>query len=252
MLAALLASGLTEAYFAYQDNKSALTKIQLEKASSAAALIKQFIDGVHNQIVDVARAPSVHGNAALTERRLDYLRLLQREGSVSTVRYIDSDGREQLRISRYTLDHQGPGRDYSAAPLFVVARSKGTYYGRIYFLRGSRPHMTISVKEIAPGRGVVAAEVDLQFIESVIAQAQRIGKVRVRGGFDGTTHRPSQHQSGPRTDQPLEPAAGARCTHGLAEDPLECGGDRAGTGKLVLSAFQTVIHPAGACSSKSR
>lgn len=244
MLAALLASGLTEAYFGYQDNKSALTKIQLEKASSAAALIRQFVDGVHNQIVDVARAPSVHGNAALTERRLDYLRLLQREGSVSTVRYIDSGGREQLRISRYTLDHQGPGRDYSAAPLFVVARSKGTYYGRIYFLRGSRPHMTVAIKELAPGRGVVAAEVDLQFIESVIAQA-RVGK-QYAYAVDSTGRliaHPNINLVLGRTNLLNLPQVRAALTGSRRTLSSAAATGRGRDGKLVLSAFQTVNPP---------
>ena len=136
VVAALLASGLTEAYFSYQDSKRALSKIELGAASSAAALIEQFIDEVHNQLEDVARTPAAVGEAALAERRLDYLRLLERDGSVSTVRYVDGNGREQLRVSRYTLDHQGPGRDYCATPAFEVARSQGTFYGGIYFLRG--------------------------------------------------------------------------------------------------------------------
>ena len=89
VVAALLASGLTAAYFSYQDNRRALTRIQLEKASSAAALIEQFIEGLHNQIRDVARPPGAAGRAGLAERRVDYQRLLYREGSVSTVRYLD-------------------------------------------------------------------------------------------------------------------------------------------------------------------
>ena len=44
VVAALLASGLTEAYYSYQDNRRALNKIHLEKASSAASLIEQFIE----------------------------------------------------------------------------------------------------------------------------------------------------------------------------------------------------------------
>ena len=44
VVAALLTSGLTELYFSYQDNKKALSRIQSEKASSAAASIDEFLD----------------------------------------------------------------------------------------------------------------------------------------------------------------------------------------------------------------
>ena len=172
--AALLASGLTEAYFSYHDNKKALTRIQLEKASSAAASIEQFVRNVRLQIVTVARPPAGTASAGLEDRKLDYLRLLDREASVSQVSYLDSSGREQLRISRFDVNTQGRRADYSTRQEFVVARSKGAYFGPVYFLRGSRPHMTISVKESPPGRGVVAAKIDLQFVQSVIARA-RVG-----------------------------------------------------------------------------
>jgi signal transduction histidine kinase len=242
VLAALLSSGLTEAYFSFRDSKSALAKIQLEKASSAAALIGQFIDEMHNQIVDVARAPAVSGNAALTERRLDYLRLLEREGAVSTVRYVDANGRERLRISRYTLDHQGPGRDYSSAPAFIVARSKGTYYGRIYFLRGSRPHITISVKESPPGRGVAVAEVDLQFIEGIITRAN-VGQryVYVVDSAGRLIAHPNINLVLRRTDFSNLPQVQAALSGRTSSSEAATGRSR--DGRRVLSAFRAVNPP---------
>ena len=244
VVAALLVSGLTEAYFSYQDNKKGLTRIQLEKASSAAALIKQFIDEVHNQIHDVARPPAASGPAGLTARRLDYLRLLEREASVLTVRYLDSSGREQLSVSRYALDHQGPGRDYATAPAFVVARSQGTYYGRIYFLRGSRPHMTIAVAETPPSGGVVAAEVDLQFIESVITRA-RVGSTyayAVDSSGQLIAHPDINLVLGRAdfSDLPQVRAALSGSAKGLSS-AAATGRDR--HGREVLTAFQTVTPP---------
>ena len=242
--AALLASGLTGAYFSYRDNKNALTKIQLEKASSAAALIKQFIDGVQNQISDVARAPAASGNAGLTERRIDYLRLLEREGSVSSVGYLDAHGREMLRISRYELDRQGPGPDDSATPEFVVARSKGTYYGHIYFLRDSRPHMTISVKESPPGRGVVVAEVDLQFIEGVITQAQRGSRYAyVVDSAGQLVADPNINLVLARADFSRLPQVRAALSGSARNLSSRAATGRDRDGKAVLSAFQKVDPP---------
>jgi signal transduction histidine kinase len=174
VVAALLASGLTEAYFSYQDNRRSLTRIEREKASSTGALIEQYFGGLRRQIGDAARAPTGQGDAGLAERKLDFQRLLIREPAISTIRYLDASGREQLRVSRYALNRQGPGRDAGSTRVFLDARSRGTFYSRIYFLRGSRPHMTLSVRESPPGDGVVAAQIDLQFVEGVIRQA-RVG-----------------------------------------------------------------------------
>ena len=39
---ALVVSGLTQIYFSYQENKSALARIQYEKAAAAAIRVEQF------------------------------------------------------------------------------------------------------------------------------------------------------------------------------------------------------------------
>ncbi len=239
VVAALLASGLTEAYFSYQDNRRALNRIHLEKASSAAALIEQFVEGLHNQVDDVARSEG------LAERNTDFQRLLFRESSVSTVRYLDSSGREQLRISRYSVNHQGLGRDYAGSPEFMVARAKGTYYGRIYFLRDSRPHLTLSVRERPPGRGVVAAEIDLQFVEGVIRQA-RVGSA----GYAYAVDAQGELVAHPSIDLVLGRADFVRLPQvrsalsgsaSTATSAVETG--RNWRGRKVLSAFQTVDPP---------
>ena len=239
VVAALLASGLASAYFSYQDNKRALTRIQLEKASSAAALIEQFIGGLHRQVSDVARSEG------LGERRLDYERLLFRESAVSTVRYLDSSGREQLRISRYALNHTGRGRDYSAAPEFFVARTQGTYYSRVHLLRGSRPHMTLAVKERPPGRGVVAAEIDLQFVEGVIRQA-RVGSAGYAYAVDShgqLVAHPSIDLVLGRADFSHLPQVRAALTGSARTATSATATGRNWRGAKVLSAFQTVNPP---------
>ena len=47
---ALLASGLIEIYFSFQENKAALVGIQREKALAAAAKIEQFIKEIERQV----------------------------------------------------------------------------------------------------------------------------------------------------------------------------------------------------------
>ena len=239
VVAALLTSGLTEAYFSYQDNRRALNRIHLEKASSAASLIEQFIEGLHNQLSDVARSEG------LGERNIDFQRLLVREGAVSTVRYLDSSGREQLRISRYSVNHEGPGPDYARTPAFRVARAKGTYYGRLYFLRDSRPHLTLSVRERPPGRGVVAAEIDLQFVEGVIRQA-RVGSAGYAYAVDShgqLVAHPSIDLVLGRADFVRLPQVRSALSGSARSATSAVATGRNWQGTKVLSAFQTVDPP---------
>jgi two-component system NtrC family sensor kinase len=239
VVAALLASGLTEAYFSYQDNRRALNRIHLEKASSAASLIEQFIEGLHNQLSDVARSEG------LGERNIDFQRLLVREGAVSTVRYLDSSGREQLRISRYSVNHEGPGPDYAGTPAFRVARAQGTYYGRLYFLRDSRPHLTLSVRERPPGRGVVVAEIDLQFVEGVIKQA-RVGSAGYAYAVDShgqLVAHPSIDLVLGRADFVRLPQVRSALSGSARTATSAVATGRNWQGRKVLSAFQTVDPP---------
>jgi signal transduction histidine kinase len=174
VIAALLTSGLTELYFSYQDNKKALTRIQSEKARSAAESIDQFVNELLVQIKGVAAPPAEPGAKGLDEREVNYLRLFNREADVSQVSYLDASGKECLRVSPFEITVRGCRRDFSNDERLVVARSQGTYLGDVYFSRGSRPHMMMAVAEAAPGRGVVVAEIDLRFLGDVIARA-RVG-----------------------------------------------------------------------------
>ena len=151
-MAALLASGLTAAYFSYQDNEHSLTEIQREKASSAGTSIRQRIGDIRRLILDVARVQTATGTQSLEVRRSDFERLLYRAQFVSQVRYLDASGRERLRVSQTGLDTQGTGGDYSASRTFLAARSRGTYYGPVTFLGGSRPEMTMAVAEARRAR----------------------------------------------------------------------------------------------------
>ncbi len=241
VVAALLTSGLTELYFSYQDNKDTLTRIQSEKARSAAASIDQYLDTILVQLRGVARSPRDPGASGMEERELNYVRLFARVPGVSQVAYLDGAGREQLRKSRYELTTRGSGDDYSADPRFVAARSKGTYLGDVYFSRGSQPYMAISVREAAPGQGVVAAEIDLQFMNDVIERA-RVGSAGYAYAIDGlgrlVAHpdpnlvlKKTSFKSLPQVQAALKegaPAAGSTAS-GRDQD-----------GGKVLSAFQTI------------
>ncbi len=241
VVAALLTSGLTELYFSYQDNKEALFRIQSEKAFSAAATIDQFLEPLVREIEDVARPPMESGTRGRDERELNYLRLLQRATEVIQVSYLDASGRECLRVSPDELTIRGCRRDLSTQPRFRGARAKDTYYGPVYFRRDSQPHMTISVAESGSGRGVVAAEVDLRYVDTVISQT-RVGTAGYAYAVDSRGRlvaHPNTNLVLTRTSLASLPQVAA-ALEGTAPEARSVTIGRDLDGREVLSAFQTV------------
>ena len=53
--AAVLSVGLTELYFSYQDSKKALTRVERDKASSAATSIEQRMQEILRELDEAAR-----------------------------------------------------------------------------------------------------------------------------------------------------------------------------------------------------
>ena len=149
---ALLASGATEIYFSYQENKAGLVAIQREKALAAAAKIEQFIKEIERQ-VGWASQPQIGVRATLEQRRFDFLRLLRQVPAVTEISLLDNTGREQLKVSRLAMDVVGSQADFSKDPRFTEARPGVTYFGPVYFRKESEPYMTIAIA----GRGKTPA-----------------------------------------------------------------------------------------------
>jgi signal transduction histidine kinase len=242
--AAIVSVGLTELYFSYQDSKKALTRVERDKASSAATSIEQLMQKLLLELDAVAQPTIEQGPAGLAERNQDFHRLLEREELVSQLSYLDSTGKEQVRTSPLETDRIGRGHDLSRSPKFIRARAEHRYFGRVYFQRGSRPHMTISVAERAAGRGVVVAEIDLSFVRDVIDRA-RVGTTGYAYAVDSRgeliTH-PNINLVLQHTSFASLPQVRA-ALHGSVEASADSSGhDQSGT--KVLSAYQT-IEPLG-------
>jgi signal transduction histidine kinase len=171
---ALLASGLLEIYFSYQENKAALVSVQREKAIGAASRIEGFIREIERQIGWTTQPQLVAPSAALEQRRFDYLRLLRQVLPITEIAHLDAAGLEQLRVSRLAMDVVGSRIDYSADPRFREAKAGRTYYGPVYFRKESEPYMRIAMP-VSGGGGVTVADVNLKFIWDVVSQI-KIGK----------------------------------------------------------------------------
>jgi signal transduction histidine kinase/HAMP domain-containing protein/predicted transcriptional regulator with HTH domain len=183
--AALLASGAISIYFSYQENKSALSLVQHEKAVAAAARIEQFIRQIEQQL-SFAALPQL-GTAGGDERRIEFLKLIRQVPAVTDIAQIDSTGREQLLASRLAMDVVGSQRDRSEEPAFKAARPGQTYFGPVYFRKETEPYMTIAVKAGGEAGSVTLAEVNLKFIWDVVSRI-RIGEKGKAYVVDDTGH----------------------------------------------------------------
>ena len=163
----LLASGGIGVYFYYQENKTALTRLQQEKAAAAAYRIEQYVKEIEHQIgwtvLPVGATPP-------EQRRFDYLRLLRQVPAITDVSLLDHAGQEQLRVSRLAMDVADSRKDFSNDPRFIEARSGRTFFSPVYFRKETEPYMTISMPASRESAGVIVVEVNLKFIWDVVSQ----------------------------------------------------------------------------------
>jgi signal transduction histidine kinase len=169
--AASVSVGLTGLYFSYQDSKRALTRVEQDRAASAAGAIEQEMHDVLRALEALAQPTTDSGEAGLTERLQDFRGLLLREKLISELSFLDARGKERVRASPLELDRTDSGIDFSRTEKFRRARADQRYLGNAYFERGSQ-HMTMAVAQ-AGGQGVVVAEIDLGFVGPIIDRARR-------------------------------------------------------------------------------
>jgi signal transduction histidine kinase len=171
----LIISGGLSTYFSYQREKTALARIQQEKAVAAAAVIRQFIAELQTQIGWTTQLSLLPDAAGLEQRRIDYYRLLRQAPAITEIAFVDGSGMEQLRVSRLAMDVAGSKADLSDEPAFRTAHDAGAYYGPVYFRKESEPYMTLAVRGSGKKGDVTIAEINLKFIRDVISEI-RVGQ----------------------------------------------------------------------------
>lgn len=170
--AALLISGLTEAYFSHKENLARLSLLQQEKAVAAADKINSYITSLERLLQWTTLPQSPAGDDTLQLRRFQYLKLLRQAAAISEVRFLDENGFEQLLVSRLSTDVIGSEKDFSTTPTFVEALEKHTYFSPVYFLKETEPHILVALSHVFGATGVTVAQVNLKFIWEVISKIQ--------------------------------------------------------------------------------
>ena len=162
----LLVNGAVNLWLAYGEARRAAVQVQQEKARAAAERIGQFVGDIESQIGWTTR--SEWSRTSPEQRRYDFIRLLQHAPAITEVRFIDSDGKEQLKQSRLDPDVVGSGVDFAADPRFAEAVANKVWYGPINFRRGSEPYFTLSVAHARKPPSVTSVEVNLKLIWDVV------------------------------------------------------------------------------------
>jgi len=168
VIGVLLVSASVELFVGYQERRNSLAEFERERAVSAALVIEQFINGIVWQLQGAADNPQSADVIGLERRRLYYLGLLKHVPALADISYLDSSGKEQLRVSRIEVDVFGG--QTSGRPAIQAANTEDVYFSAVYFRNESEPFITIAVTEDTPDPGVVVADVNLKFIWDVISQ----------------------------------------------------------------------------------
>src|SRR5271166_4395539 len=178
----LLASGASEAWFGYLDQRRILDLHLRAEAGAAAARIQGFLGGIPSQMNWTVQAP--WGEGLDDRHRIDMLRLMRQTPAITEADLLDGAGGERLRVSRTDPDVEMSGVDHSADPAFLGARTQRLWWGPVTLHRGSEPFMTVAVAGARASAGVTIAEINLKFIWDVISDIH-VGQTGMAFVLDG-------------------------------------------------------------------
>jgi class 3 adenylate cyclase len=172
----LAVNGIIEAWLGYRDHRARLDQLLGIQATSAAARIDGFIDGITNELGWLVQLPWTDDPDE--QRRTDALRLFRQAPAVVSLALLDHKGRERLYVSRIGLNRIDSRTDRSADLAAVGAGSARISFGDVSYNRGSEPYLMVAVSGNRASGGTVIAEVNLKLIWDVIS-AIKVGKTGV-------------------------------------------------------------------------
>ncbi|WP_406854364.1 adenylate/guanylate cyclase domain-containing protein [Alsobacter sp. KACC 23698] len=169
----LTVNGASEAWLGYRDQRARLDQLLGLQATSAAARIEGFLDGLASQLGWLVQLP--WSDEPDDRRRTDALRLLRQTPAVVSLTIVDGAGRERLHVSRIGLNRTESRDDLSAEPAVKGAFAARIWYGDVSYNRGSEPYLAMAIGGNRRSVGVVVAEVNLKLIWDVIS-AIKVGE----------------------------------------------------------------------------
>ncbi len=174
----LITSGLVEIYFRYHESREQLAVQQKEVAAGAAFKIEHFIQEIHNVLKGATKSRDIAPKGLTPDFRFELEKLLLIAPAITEAVALNTEGVVQVQASRLRTVLPDAKKTLATSEAFKQARQGKSYFGRVYFVRGSEPYMTIAVPiERFAGDviGVLQAEVNLKYIGDVVSSLT-IGK----------------------------------------------------------------------------
>ena len=174
----LIASGLLEIYFRYRESHENLTLLQHEVAAAAAFKVEQFIQRIEAALRTATKSPEIARKGISDEFQSELTRLLLVTPAIEEVAALDLSGRILLQASRFRAILSEDKEELPPQIAFAVAKAGQSFFGPVYFARGSEPYNSIAVPiERFAGDlvGILWAKVNLKYIWEVI-QDIKVGK----------------------------------------------------------------------------
>jgi hypothetical protein len=166
----LLISGAVSGFFAYRGSMAALLEVQQATVHYTAKEIGNFMRGVQEALHISVRKFDASAAASIADLRIELVALLRHHREINELRWIDPSGKELLMLSRFDLNAERSGRDWSDDPRYIGARDALDHVGQVYFRKGTEPSVSVAAAQAAGG-SVLEADVNLKFVWDLVAQA---------------------------------------------------------------------------------
>lgn len=174
----MIASGLLEIYFRYYESQAEISLVQGEAAKAVVSKIAQSILEIEGQMKAITLSQDIANKGFAPGYRFELKKLLSVVPAITEVAALDGKGVPHVHVSRFRTIFPDEEPDYSKAASFLQAKQGITFFGPVYFVRGSEPYMTMAVPvEQFPGSvvGALQAEVNLRYIWEIV-RGTKVGK----------------------------------------------------------------------------
>jgi len=196
----LISGGLVEIYFRYQESWEHLALLQQEITTGAAFKIERFIQEIEHDLRAAAKSREITEKGLTPDYRLELRKLLTIARAITQAVAFDSGGVARAAVSRFGTILPLDKTVDRGSQAFQQARQGKSYFGPVYFVRGSEPYMTIAVpieRFAGEAIGVLQAEVNLKYVwESGLRPQGGQERLYLRRGAKRRSDRPPGDQSG--------------------------------------------------------
>jgi signal transduction histidine kinase len=165
VIAVLVISGATEAWFTYHERNTEYVRSLTEKADTGGQKVEELLETIERQVSWAAR----QGVSAEEERQDDYTLILEHMPAVRAVTWFDGTGKT-LRVTRETTapDHRNTRPQ---PPDFSGTIPENLHYGPVVFADDG-PQLQVTIGHEKPDTGATVADIELKYLSDILYAIQ--------------------------------------------------------------------------------